>query len=75
MIYLGSDHGGFHLKNHLKNFLDNQNYEYEDLGNTYYDKNDDYPDYAFVVAEKVSSMDNTSLPWSRRRYRCSQGGV
>ena len=54
MIYLGSDHGGFKLKQKIKSFLKDLEYEYEDLGNLKFDKDDDYPDYAFKVAEKVS---------------------
>ena len=54
MIYLGSDHGGFKLKQKIKSFLNELDYKYEDLGNLKFDKDDDYPDYAFKVAEKVS---------------------
>ena len=54
MIYLGSDHGGFELKEHIKQFLKNLEYEFKDLGNLKYDKGDDYPEYAFKVAEKAS---------------------
>ena len=54
MIYLGSDHGGYKLKQLIKKFLKDLEYEYEDLGNLKFDKDDDYPDYAFKVAEKVS---------------------
>ena len=54
MIYLGADHGGFKLKQKIKSFLKDLEYEYEDLGNLKFDKDDDYPDYAFKVAEKVS---------------------
>jgi ribose 5-phosphate isomerase B len=53
MIYLGSDHGGFDLKEKIKKWLTEWNYQYEDLGNTIYDKDDDYPVYAFAVARKV----------------------
>ncbi len=54
MIYLGSDHGGFKYKEVIKKFLVKNNYDFKDLGNTEFDKDDDYPDYAFKVAEKVS---------------------
>ena len=52
-IYLGSDHAGFQLKEKIKKWLDKKNIAYEDLGNFRYDKNDDYPDYAKKVAQKV----------------------
>lgn len=54
MIYLGADHGGFELKNHLKKYLKSKKYEFEDLGANKFNSNDDYPDYAALVAKKVS---------------------
>ncbi len=54
MICLGADHGGFKLKQVIIKFLKDLEYEYEDLGNLNFDKDDDYPDYAFKVAEKVA---------------------
>jgi ribose 5-phosphate isomerase B len=58
MIYLGSDHGGFELKEKIKKFLDKNKYKYVDMGNKVFDKGDDYPDYAFKVAEKVAKEKN-----------------
>jgi RpiB/LacA/LacB family sugar-phosphate isomerase len=52
-IYIGSDHAGFELKNIIKKFLTEEKYEVEDLGPYKYDYNDDYPDYAVKVCEKV----------------------
>jgi len=54
MIFLGSDHGGFELRNKIIEYLSQQGYDYQDLGNTEYNKDDDYPDYAFKVAEAVA---------------------
>jgi len=54
MIYLGADHRGFELKERLKVFLEEEGYEFEDLGNTVYDPNDDYPDFSAAVARKVA---------------------
>ncbi len=54
MIYLGADHAGFHLKEELKKYLKELGYEYKDLGNQELDPKDDYPDFALVVAEKVT---------------------
>lgn len=54
MIYLGSDHAGFNLKQAIKRFLSNKGYEYEDLGNLKLKKDDDYPDFGARVAGKVS---------------------
>lgn len=53
-IYIGADHRGFELKAELKNFLDEKGYDVEDVGAFEYDKDDDYPDFALAVAEKVS---------------------
>lgn len=60
-IYLGADHGGFELKEKFKEYLsNNDNYELEDCGAASFVADDDYPDFAFVVAEKVAS-DQQSL--------------
>lgn len=52
-IYIGSDHLGFKLKEIIKKFLTSESYKVEDLGPYEYDYNDDYPDYAVKVCEKV----------------------
>lgn len=53
-IYLGADHGGFELKEKIKTKLIADGHEIVDLGNNRFDFNDDYPDYAFKVADAVS---------------------
>jgi ribose 5-phosphate isomerase B len=53
MLYIASDHGGFSLKQTLKDCLDTQGIEYSDLGVESRDSVD-YPDYAALVAEKVT---------------------
>jgi len=57
-IYIGADHRGFELKEELKKFLAEKGYEVEDAGAFKYDKDDDYPDFAEAVAEKVSKDDS-----------------
>lgn len=54
MIYLGADHRGFELKEKVKTWLAVWGYKFKDLGNTKLDLEDDYPDFARKVAEKVS---------------------
>lgn len=54
MLYLTSDHRGFKLKEHLKEFLSAQRVAFEDLGNDHFDPEDDYPDFAFALAQKVA---------------------
>jgi ribose 5-phosphate isomerase B len=58
MIYLGSDHAGHELKLEVAAFLEEQGLEFRDLGNTINDPDDDYPDYAFAVAEAVAREDD-----------------
>lgn len=55
MIYLGTDHRGFELKERIKGWLDQWDYPYKDMGAFEYDKDDDYPDFAKAVAEKVAA--------------------
>lgn len=53
-IILGADHGGYYLKEEIKKFLKKERYDFEDVGNTRYDVDDDYVDYAERVARKVA---------------------
>ena len=52
-IVLGADHGGFELKESIKKFLQEQEYELEDAGNVEFDREDDYVDFAEKVAREV----------------------
>lgn len=52
MIYLGSDHGGYKLKEVLVAYLESKNVEVEDLGVNSQEPSD-YPDAAAAVAQKV----------------------
>lgn len=52
-VVLGADHGGFELKEKLKEFLGHNGYDVEDMGNLKIDDNDDYPDFAIKVAKAV----------------------
>lgn len=60
MIYLGTDHAGFELKEAAKAYLTEHAIPFVDIGDTKPDPNDDYPDFAIPVAEKVSSVDEQS---------------
>ncbi len=53
ILYLGSDHAGFELKEMIKRWLTKKKVLFEDLGNTKLDFNDDYPDFAARVAKRV----------------------
>lgn len=52
-IVIGSDHGGYALKEEVKKFLQGEGYNVVDFG-TYSEEACDYPDYAVLVAEAVS---------------------
>lgn len=54
MIALGCDHGGFHLMQEVKKYLDEHGLDYKDFG-TYDDVSCDYPDYAEKVAKAIQS--------------------
>jgi RpiB/LacA/LacB family sugar-phosphate isomerase len=54
MLYIASDHGGFNLKEEIKQHLGEGSIIYEDLGPASFDAGDDYPDFAKLVTEKVS---------------------
>ena len=61
MIYLASDHAGFDLKNEVKSFLKENNFEFEDLGPHQYDESDDYPDFIIPAAQKVAEKPGENL--------------
>ena len=54
MLAIGSDHGGFYLKQAVMKHLDERGIEYRDFG-TYTDESCDYPDYGEAVARAVVS--------------------
>ena len=51
-LYIGSDHGGYELKNQLKDYLEGHGNDIVDLG-TFSEDSVDYPDIAREVCEKV----------------------
>ena len=54
MIAIGSDHGGYSLKQVIMKHLDERGLEYHDFG-TYNVESCDYPDYGEAVARAVAS--------------------
>ena len=52
MIAIGSDHGGYKLKEEIKKYLDEKQIGYIDVGTTSEERTD-YPIYAAKVAEKI----------------------
>ena len=54
MIVIGSDHGGFKLKEEIKRYLDEKEIKYIDKG-TFSEESVDYPSIAKEVAKEVST--------------------
>jgi ribose 5-phosphate isomerase B len=54
-IGIASDHGGFELKQLIKERLSKLDYTIVDFGNDTYDSADDYPDYVIPLAKSVAS--------------------
>ena len=54
-IAVGGDHAGFELKELLVPWLRSTGHEVEDMGADQFDAEDDFPDFAFLVADSVRS--------------------
>lgn len=52
-VVIGSDHGGYSLKEELKPFIRSLGFQLVDIG-CYNTDSVDYPDFAFLVADAVS---------------------
>ncbi len=58
-IFLGSDHGGFDLKQLLVHYLGKKmGYEVEDVGDEHLDPKDDYPQFAHKAVHKMQTSDD-----------------
>ena len=57
-IIIAADHGGFKLKEKIKEHLNKKGIEYEDLGTHGGDPKDDYTDYAIKLGKIVSKGQN-----------------
>ena len=60
MIFIGSDHGGFDMKEAVKLFLKEEGVEFEDVG-TYSNGSCDYPDIAKKLAQKVAESEKRGI--------------
>lgn len=54
MIYLSADHNGYEMKEKIKQHLTQKGVAFEDTGPYCYDKDDDYPDFAYLAAKKIA---------------------
>ena len=52
-IALGADHAGFRVKDAIKKYLQDGDYEIDDVG-TWSEESVDYPDFAAAVAGRVA---------------------
>jgi len=58
-IILATDHAGFDLKNHVKEYLEKKKYNVEDFGAYEYDALDGYPDFILPAARVVGNSKST----------------
>ena len=58
-IVLATDHAGFDLKNHVKDYFTKKGYQIEDFGAYKFNSVDDYPDFIMPAARVVGSSKNT----------------
>lgn len=61
MLYLGSDHAGYQLKEKIKQWLTEWERPFVDIGPYRFEAGDDYPIFAKPVAEKVSAGDGEGI--------------
>ena len=57
-IFLSSDHAGYELKEKVKSFLIDNDFEYEDLGCSSLEPVD-YPDFAKLLSKKIKDKNNS----------------
>lgn len=60
-IFIGADHRGFQLKEQVKAWLIAAGHELVDCGNTKLEPTDDYPDFSFAVADRVTRASEQGL--------------
>ena len=58
-VFLGSDHAGFELKEHLVSWLGRNGHEAVDCGAFEYDAVDDYPPFVLRAAERTAAEPGT----------------
>ena len=60
MIFIASDHGGFNLKREIIDYLKTaKKIKVKDLGPKVLRQNDDYADFAFILAKEVIAKPNS----------------
>lgn len=61
MIYIGSDHRGFKVKEKIKVILDKKKLNYQDLGTNSDSVPSDYPDFAQKVGQSISGPSDRGI--------------
>jgi ribose 5-phosphate isomerase B len=61
-LFLGSDHGGYYLKEKLEAYLAKRGYDFEDVGDKELDPNDDFPQFAAQAAVRVIGEEEKDDP-------------
>lgn len=61
-IFIGSDHGGFYLKEKIEAYLTKRGFVWEDVGDKQLDPQDDFPQFAQMAAIKVLGEDEATDP-------------
>lgn len=61
-LFLGSDHGGYYLKEKLEAYLAKRGYDFEDVGDTELDADDDFPQFAARAAVKILGEEEKDDP-------------
>ena len=61
-LFLGADHGGFHLKEKLAAYLAKRSYDVEDVGDRELNPEDDFPQFAQMAAIKILGEEESTDP-------------
>jgi ribose 5-phosphate isomerase B len=61
-IFLGSDHGGYYLKEKVEAYLAKRGYDFEDVGDKELDPNDDFPQFAAQAAVRILGEEEKNDP-------------
>jgi ribose 5-phosphate isomerase B len=59
-MYIASDHGGYHLKEEIKKYLDSKGVTCRDF-TPKFDENDDYTEVAHLLAKKVAKENSRGI--------------
>src|SRR3989338_7700761 len=72
-LYIGADHRGWQLKTVILDYLRQQGYQPQDVGNEAYVESDDYPDFAVLVAKQVSAATQGGTTEAKGILICGSG--